>query len=976
MAAIATLLISYTIIVMLMIQKKQISPSGISYQPLSPRQKRKFLPVTFMCSMMLMQVIMLQAQTDSAVVRRSDTALQKQVQLLYQTVPQRLTATSTDVVYNKDIIKSPVTNVLNALTGRLAGIYTEQFSGQPAGDGVNLSLHGRSPVVLIDGVVRNLTTIDLEEIESVTVLKDAVSTAMLGVRGANGAIMITTRKGTPNQRNISFTAQSAIQQPLKMPQTLNAYDYARLRNQAIDNDVRLRPDLAASLNRLRYADTALQAYQTGSDPFGFPDVNWQNKLLEKSSTFNRYSLNAQGGNNFSRFFIALEHFNQQGMLKTDPANNYSTNNWIKGYLARTNIDINITPKLSGGIALLGRIINGNEPGPGTGAIFSSILSTPNNAYPVYNQNGTLGANGDYTQPAFGVANQTIASNLLALATGAGYLQSYRRDILADFNLKRTLNEVLEGLWIKGRAAYSSNLQENFTRTRNFLAFRQNGQSLIPVGVKTDQINTNGIAGQGRSSYVEASAGYANTFRQTHGVDVLLMVNRDNFVNGSDLPYTIAGTSGRVSFNYKQKYILEGAFGYNGSNRYPGGKIKMGFFPSIGAAWNITNEDFSKELTWLNYLKLFASYGKTGGDNPGYFSYIQRFPAGASPVFGTSASGQASLTQATLANPNITWEKANKTNIGLQGTVLNNRLGFTVEYYNNRFYDLLIQRGRNTALLGAGYPNENIGINRYKGVDFQLSWQQTVNKLQYFIAANASVQNSEVLYQDEINQPFDYMRRTGQMAGRPFGYVAEGLFQSATDVAASATFKNNIPTQPGDIKYKDLNNDGEINQFDITAIGTDKPLTTFGISLGFTFKSLDVSALVQGVTNRNIFTNGNRFYEFQNGGLGQAYRQHLDAWTPGNTNATYPRLSIGNNSNNREFSSYWVRSGNYLRLKNMEIGYSLPASLLQRVKLQTLRIFINGLNLLTATREKDIDPEVYNGGYPIQRLYNFGINIKF
>lgn len=960
---------------MLMIQKKSMALPGIIH-PLFNALKRNLTFLVYLTLFMCWSGSNLYAQTDSAAIQSSDSSVTKEVSLLYQRVPQRLTVTSADAVYNRDLIKSPVTNVLNALTGRLAGIYTEQFSGQPASDGVNLSLHGRTPIVLIDGVVRNLTTLDLEEIESVTVLKDAVSTAMLGVRGANGAIVITTRKGSANQRSISFTAQSAIQQPLKMPQTLDASDYARLRNQAIDNDLSVRPDLAVSLNRLRYADSAIQAYKTGTDPYGFPNVNWQDRLLEKSSTFNRYSLNAQGGNNFSKFFVALEHFNQQGMLKTDPANNYSTNNWIKGYLARTNIDINITPKLSGGIALLGRIINGNEPGPGTGAIFSSILATPNNAYPVYNRDSTLGANADYTLPAFAVANQTIAANLQGLATGAGYLQSYRRDILADFNLKRTLNELLDGLWIKGRVAYSSNLQEAFTRTKNFLAYRQNGQTLVPVGLKTDQVNTNAISSQGRSSYIEISTGYAHTFQQTHGLDVLLMVNRDNFVNGSELPYTISGTSGRVAYNYKQKYILEGAYGYNGSNRYPGGKTNYGFFPSIGAAWNITSENFTKELSWLSYLKLFASYGKTGGDNPGYFSYIQRYPAGGSPVFGTSASAQASITQATLAYPGITWEKANKANIGLQGSILKNRLGFTVEYYNNRFYDLLIQRGRNTSLLGAGYPNENIGINRYKGMDFQLSWQQNSGSFQYYIAANASIQNSEVLYQDEISQPYSYLMRTGETVGRPFGYVADGLFQSSAEVAASATFKNNIPTQPGDIKYRDLNNDGEINQFDITAIGTDKPLTTFGISAGFNFKSFDVSALLQGVVNRNIFTNGNRFYEFQNGGLGQAYVQHLDSWTPTNTDATYPRLSIGNNSNNREFSSYWVRSGDYLRLKNVEIGYTLPGGLLQKAKLQTLRIFVNGLNLLTATKEKGIDPEVYSGGYPNQRLYNFGINIKF
>lgn len=913
----------------------------------------------------------------------NDTAGKKEVKLVYYNVPSYLTAASTDVVYNKDLIKSPVTNVLNALTGRLSGIYTEQFSGQPTQDGVSLSLHGRSPLVLIDGVARNLTTLDLEEIESVTVLKDAVSTAMLGMRGANGAIQITTRKGTPGRQRISFTAQSAIQEPLGLPKMLGAYDYAVLRNEAIDNEVRVNPALGPSLARLRYSDADLQLYKDGTDPYGHPNVNWQDQLLRKSSTFNRYSFNASGGNNFTKFFVALEHFNQQGIFKEDPANKYSTNNYIKGYLARTNVEINITPKLSGGIALLGRIINGNEPAGsitgtntagGAASIFSALLTTPNNAYPVYNRDSTYGANQDYTMPNFTNTSLTQASNLQALATGSGYLQSYRRDILADFFLKRTLNEILPGLWVKTRLSYSSNLIENITRIKGAIAYRLNGTSLSPVGLKIDQINTNGIGTQGRSNYMEGSLGYGHIFNQKHGLDILLMVNRDANTSGSNLPYIVSGTSGRISYNYKQKYVLEAAYGINGSNYYAGGKTKYGFFPSVGAAWNVTNEDFAKNVSWLSHLKLYASYGKTGWDNPGYFVYIQRYPNGPSPVFGTSASGQTSLTQSTLAYPDITWEKANKANIGVEGSIIKNHLAFTIEYYNNKYYDLLIQRGRNTTLLGAAYPNENIGINRYKGMDFQLSWQQDISSFHYFIAANASIQNSEVVYADEVNQPYDYLRRTGQMVGRPFGYVADGFFQSAADIAGKPTFVGYTP-QPGDIKYKDLNGDGTINQLDQTAIGADGPLITYGVNVGFSWKSLDVSALVQGVKNRNIFLTGNRFYEFQNGGLGQAYEEQLDRWTPSNTNASYPRLGIGSNTNNQAFSTFQTRSGDYLRLKNVEIGYTLPVSISRRVKLQTVRIFANGLNLLTSSKVKNIDPEVYNGSYPIQRLYNFGINIQ-
>jgi hypothetical protein len=257
------------------------------------------------------------------------------------------------------------------------------------------------------------------------------------------------------------------------------------------------------------------------------------------------------------------------------------------------------------------------------------------------------------------------------------------------------------------------------------------------------------------------------------------------------------------------------------------------------------------------------------------------------------------------------------------------------------------------------------------MDLQLSWQQSISGFHYFIAGNASVQNSKVIYVDEVNQPFDYMRRTGQRVGRSFGYIADGLFQSTADIAGKATFVGYTP-QPGDIRYKDLNSDGIINQLDQTAIGTDKPLVTYGVNLGFNVKSFDFSALIQGVGNANRYFN---VPAFQNGGLGQAFQHHLDRWTPTNTSGSVPRLGIGGNTNNQAFSSYYMNKGDYVRLKNVEIGYTVPASVLRSIRLSTIRVFANGLNLLTKTSLKDVDPEVY-GGYPIQRLFNFGINIKF
>lgn len=884
------------------------------------------------------------------------------VQQIYYTVPQQLSVSSTDAVYSNEILKSPVTTFRNALSGRLAGLYTLQSSGLPGSDGASLTLRGQTPIILIDGVVSNLTTFDLEEIESVTVLKDALSTAMLGVRGAHGALLVTTKKGRAESQQISFTAQTAIQQPIGFPKTLGAYDYASLRNEALRNE-----GIDSANSGLYYSRTALDAYRTGSDPINYPDVDYRNAITNKTSVFNRYTLSANGGNRFARYFVSLEHINQSGFFKTVDSNSYNTNNNFKSYVIRSNIDVNITPKLSGGIYLLGRILNSNEPGATTSTILSNLLSTPANSYPLLNSNNSFGG------------NQLFQDNLLAQTIGSGYRQRFFRDILVNLYLQRTLDEITPGLWVKAKAAFSSTLAEDINRSKSFAVFQQSGSGHTQFGSNGTQANGNSIAYQGRSDYEEFSVGYDRVINEKHGINAIVLVNRDNSTDGPDLPYTITGTSARFGYNYKGKYMLEAAFGYNGSNRYPDeGNTKRGFLPSVGLGWNIDQEAFMKSLPFISRLKLFGSYGKVGWDNPGYFVYYPRFFDGPGAVFGTGAGGVTTITEGTLPNQNITWEKANKLNIGVSGSLFNDHLSFKAEHFRNKYYDLLMQRGRNSTLLGNDYPAENIGQNRYTGYELIVGWQQAIKSIQYYVSANISSLGSEILYIDEVFKPYEHMRQTGRPVGQRFGYIADGLFQSQAEINSSATTVGYTP-RLGDIKYKDLNGDGVINQFDQTTIGTTKQLIYYGVSFGFSWKGFDISALVQGVRNRDLYLAGNSYWAFQNNGTGQAYSHNLNRWTPDNAaTATYPRLSFGTNVNNEAASSYWIKDGDYLRLKNAEIGYSFPASIISKARLQTVRIFANGYNLLTkASSELDgRDPESFSGGYPVQRLFNFGVNVKF
>lgn len=899
----------------------------------------------------------------------------KPVRLLYdQTVNSKLTSSSTDVVYSVDLTKAGTTSVKSAITGRLAGAFTEQNSGrlgaEPRTDGlyallslgtlgsdaVSLSLRGQSPTIIIDGIPRPMTIFNLEEIESVTVLKDAVATAMLGGKGANGAILITTKRGGKAKQVVSLTAQTAFQKSLKTPEALNAFQYASLHNEARIND---------GFTPI-YTPADLQAYQDGSDPFGHPDVDWKNLITKPTSKFDRYALNVSGGNDFGKYFVAFEHVNQTGLFRSSDLNTYDTDNTFKNFTLRSNVDIQINKKLSAGINLMGRLININDPGFGSGSILNQIYATPNNAYPVYNPNGSYATTASYQ------------NNIYAQTMSSGYIGTYKRDGLVDLFLKRTLDEVTDGLWIRAKASLYSTLSENIFRNKGFATFAYNAatNTYTQYGSVTTQSNGNGINYQGRSDYEELAIGYDHNFGKS-GLNAIVLANNDNSYSGSDLPYTLRGISGKATYNYDQKYVLDLAFGYNGSNYYPpAGDFKYGFFPAVGLAWNLEKESFLRDVKWLNSLKLFGSYGRTGNDNPGYFVYIQRYFDGSTTYFGQTAGGQTSIYEQTLANPNITWEKADKLNIGIQGSLFDNKVGFSIERYSDIYYDLLMQRGKNSALIGQNYPLENIGQSRNTGWDFKLSYQQQVRDFSYFVSATGGLQQSEVLYQDEVNQPYPWMRRTGQAVGQRFGYIADGLFQTVTEINSSAKIEG-YTAQLGDIKYRDLNGDGIINQLDQTVIGETKPLFYYGVNIGFQYKGFDFSALIQGAMNRTIYLSGNTEWAFLNNGFGQAWEQNLGRWTPQTAaTATQPRVGIGTNINNQATSTFWQHSGNYARLKNVELGYTLPTSLVQKIGLRSLRVFTNATNLLTIAAYDRVDPEVYNNSYPIQRLINMGVNVKF
>ncbi|WP_256011422.1 SusC/RagA family TonB-linked outer membrane protein [Desertivirga xinjiangensis] len=903
-------------------------------------------------------------------IQHDSLELRKQ-QIYFQT-PQALSTASTAFVSGQDIASVPVVSYPMALGGRLAGLNIIQSSGHPLSEGFSFSLRGQTPLIFIDGIPRSVTEIGMQEIESITVLKDAVATAMLGIRGSGGAIAITTKKGFTGKQQVNFNIQTGTSRSTDnlISKPLDSYRYAQLYNEALAND-------GLPAGTYGFSSEAISGFQSGSDPYKYPNVNWRDQVLKNSATVARYNIDTRGGNRFVKYFVSVEHFRQDGILQTSDVNKYNTNSDLKGYFARSNVDVQLTDALSAGIYIQGRILNTTSPGDeGTAGIFSSLVSTPSSAYPIYNPDGTYAG-----VPQF-------QNNILAQNISSGYSLNNTRTVLSDFYLKRTLDELTKGLWIKARASFFSNLSEGITRNKSFAVFERTGTASngdpVYQQYKTNgvQANANGINFQNRSDFQELSLGYTRDFG-IHGLDAVVLANRDNLVNGSNLPYTIQGISGHAAYNFNKKYLAEFSFAYNGANRYPDdGGFKYGFFPALGLGWNISEEDFLSSVDWLSHLKLYGSYGKTGQDNGAYFQYQQVYNASPSAYFGSSAGAAATVGESYLANPDITWEKAKKLNVGIDAAFLKNQLGFGIEYYANRFYDLSIVRGTNSGLLGISYPNENIGRERNSGWETQLSWQQNLKKIGYFIAFNASFQRSKLLYNAEASQRYDWMQRTGQPVGIQFGYVAEGLFQNQDEINSHASIEG-YRAQPGDIRYRDLNEDGVINQYDQTAIGQKKPAVLLGTTLGFKAGSFDFSTLLQGRANRKIYLSGNSYWEFQNSGSGQAFENQLNRWTPETAaTASYPRLSTGmgprdGSVNNWVTSSYWLRDGNYLRVKTIELGYKIPSVYSKKVGLNMARLYVNALNPFTISSGdlNGADPENFSGSYPIQKVFNIGVNVQ-
>ena len=904
---------------------------------------------------------------------------------------------SASTIYTDKLSSMMGTTILPALEGRLSGLNITQYRGARVhqtsanstsdivgnvpvfGEGFysdntefNVGSRGIAPVVVIDGIQRELYSIDPEAIESVSIQKDALSSMFLGMRSSRGALVITTKEPIKQGFQLSFTGRFGVQSALKTPNPLSAHQYAYLLNEALQNDGK----------EPFYTYDDFNKFRTQSNPYTHPNVNWFDEILNKTSTTQSYNLNVTGGNKFAQYFVSVGYMGENGLFSNPTESDaHDTNLSYSRYMISSKVNINITDDFTAKVTLLGRVEDGNQPGAKYSNLLNAIYTTPNNAYPIKNPNGTWGG------------NVTFDNNLMSQAINSGYIMDTARDMVGGINLKYDFNKLVKGL--SARLVGNVSIQNRSYTERSKRApvhsygFDKEGKEIYTqYGSSNSQINRFYSVTSYQQMYGQFAVDYNRRFG-VHGVKATLMGDTRHTLANYDLPQLPSNIIADVAYDYAEKYFVQAALSESYYNRYAPGK-RWGTFYAFGLGWDISKEDFMENADWLNQLKLRGVFGKTGNgiDNSGYYMYRQTFShiGTAGYPLGTemSAMGNVTMENTPLANPFLTWEKAYKLNVGVDLAMFNNRLKFTADYYNDKYFDLLQNRGKSIELIGQYYPMENIGKVRRFGGDLSITYQDRVNDFSYYVSANWSCEQSKLLYMDEQEVPEEYLRQTGRPAGAIYGLVADGFFTTREEIEKSPVIEGFENIQPGDIKYKDLNNDKVINEFDRTVIGGDKPYSYFGIDLGFKWRGLDFSMFWQGAYNRDLYLQDWTLLEgFQANGryYGQAYENMLGRWTPETAeSARFPRLTAGGNEYNRGNgwnSSFWLRSGNFIRLKDISLGYNLPDSFCNNyLGGLRLKIFVNGQNLFTKSACDLVDPEVGFTSYPLQRCISTGINIRF
>ncbi|HXI01134.1 MAG TPA: TonB-dependent receptor [Sphingobacteriaceae bacterium] len=916
-----------------------------------------------------------------------------------------------------DIRGVPTPNVQNTLAGRLPGFFSQQRSGRPGQDAADFFIRGASslnaagnqPLIIVDDIeytYAQVAQIDANEIETISILKDASTTAVYGIKGANGVLVITTKRGQVGKPRVSFTTETGVQQIIDRPEFLDSYQTALLRNEALRNDG--LPE--------QFTAQDLELFRNGQDPYGHANVNWVDVLLKNSSLQTRNNLDIRGGTETVKYFVSLGNVWQNGLLKdfTTSKSEFNNNYYYQRYNFRSNLDVKASKTLDFRLDVTGRFGETNGP------YITNPINTQNNvfeemysfqilppyAYPLTNPNGSYPYSPSYTQEGNMGRSRYGKSSVIGRLAQLGYNRNFTNDLNIVVGGTQKLSMLTKGLSAKGTLAYASTLSNNRNLNRSggevpsYFYNPQTGtykQNPDYQNFRLEKLNVSYTIANPttRTTNIQGMLNYDRTFDKKHHLYGLALYNTTTRIDRASVPANIPtnfkGATLRMGYDFKSKYLLELVASRNGSDRFASAQ-RFGLFPAASAGWNIGEEDFFKTaLPFIDLFKIRGSYGLVGSDVVAGNQYLYEQVWNRSPFptstgiyqysFGETHNNYVGIREGTLGNNNVTWEKEKKMNIGTDINMFKGKLALTVDYFNNFRYDQLIPRRSISNVIGIGLPRENLGEVRNKGWDGQLSYRNAYKKLKYSVTGNFSFAKNRVINSDEATPAFPWLSTTGKPIGQPLGFTWIGFYADANDVLKSA-----VPAagaSPGDLKYKDLNGDMIIDEFDQGVIGKPNlPTSSAGLNFTLAYKGFDISTLLQSSFGYSFRIIAEGIEPF----VSNLQPVHLGRWTPETaSSATFHRLTTSASSINssRSFSSdFWLIDAAYVRLKSVDLGYQIPVKLIERLKMSNVRVYVSGYNLLTFNnydkyqQDAEVATASLGGAYPNSRVFNFGLQAGF
>ena len=931
------------------------------------------------------------------IVLKSSNTLLEEVQVVAYGAQKKVTLTGSISSVNTDeLLKVPTASIGNMLSGVLSGVSSIQSSGQPGGDDPDVFIRGIStlntmnakPLYLVDGVERSFFQIDPNEVENITILKDASSTAVFGVRGANGVIIVTTKRGKEGKAKINASFSYGIQTPTRMPEFVNSYDYATFLNEAYTNDGK----------DPKFTPEAVEAFRTHSNPIIYPDTDWMELLFKSSAPQTQGNVNISGGTERVRYFISMGMLDQKGFFKNHDTR-YDANFNFNRYNYRANLDIDFTKTTLVAINMGGRVEKRNFPrsGDDINQLFRRIYWATPFSGPGIVDGKWIKGNSQYLPVGL--------SDGLGNIYGRGYGSKTTNVVNLDLALTQKLDFVTKGLQFKIKVAYNSGYDHTKERAtsiesyqpwyRKDVTWMEHPAGSDPNEVVYIQDGEAGLIsyaesfGKSRDWYAEASFDWKRDFGLHHLSALALYNQSKTYYPDSDypgIPRGYVGLVGRVTYDYDNKYLIEGNVGYNGSENFAPGN-RYGFFPAVSGGWVLTQEEFLKDNPVVNFLKIRASYGIVGNDryHPYGTGFMDRFLylpnsyfIGSGYQFGTGTSWSPGAYEKSFGNSGLSWEKSAKQNYGIDFSLFNQKLSGSIDYFYEKRTDILAKASTDPIIHAMSLPVLNLGIVSNKGVELNLKWNHKINSFRYWTNLNVSYAKNKIVYQDEVPSEYTYTLKTGHPVGQPFGLKVRGFYYEGMEDVADHSYV----LKEGDVVYEDLNHDGKIDDNDKTAIGYPSyPLLNAGLTLGFEYKGFDFSMLWVGATKTSRVLE-----ETFRKPLGETYdrslmsHQFTDRWTPETAaTAKLPRATIDGVKNNYRDSELWVKDASYLRLKNIEIGYNFRLPFMPKIGMEKMRVFMTGYNLLTFDKLKISDPESMSSGvpqYPVMRVINFGLKVSF